>query len=80
MDCVQGCLYTGCPSWQNIDGYVCNGLMSKEPGKLIGTKLSFQMNHDSVCGTMDGRIRVRRYAGERCLPEGVIERHSGLIP
>ncbi|GFX84584.1 transposable element Tcb1 transposase [Trichonephila clavipes] len=25
-----------------------------------------------------GRIRVRRYAGERCLPECVIERHSGL--
>ncbi|GFT27951.1 hypothetical protein TNCV_643751 [Trichonephila clavipes] len=27
-----------------------------------------------------GRIRVRRYAGERCLPECAIERHSGLIP
>ncbi|GFT82472.1 transposable element Tcb2 transposase [Trichonephila clavipes] len=27
-----------------------------------------------------GRIRVRRCAGERCLPECVIERHSGLIP
>ncbi|GFT83288.1 transposable element Tcb1 transposase [Trichonephila clavipes] len=26
----------------------------------------------------DGRIRVRRYAGERCLPECVIEPHSGL--
>ncbi|GFW69389.1 transposable element Tc1 transposase [Trichonephila clavipes] len=26
----------------------------------------------------DGRIRVRRYAGERCLPGCVIERHSGL--
>ncbi|GFS63427.1 uncharacterized protein TNCV_2239701 [Trichonephila clavipes] len=31
-------------------------------------------------GVHDGRIRVRRYAGERCLPEGVIERHSGLTP
>ncbi|GFW43035.1 transposable element Tc1 transposase [Trichonephila clavipes] len=28
----------------------------------------------------DGRIRVRRYAGERCLPECVIERHRGLTP
>ncbi|GFT38220.1 transposable element Tcb1 transposase [Trichonephila clavipes] len=28
----------------------------------------------------DGRIRVRGYAGERCLPECVIERHSGLTP
>ncbi|GFW92484.1 transposable element Tcb2 transposase [Trichonephila clavipes] len=28
----------------------------------------------------DGRIRVRRYAGERCLPQCVFERHSGLTP
>ncbi|GFW00634.1 transposable element Tc1 transposase [Trichonephila clavipes] len=28
----------------------------------------------------DGRIRVRRYAGKRCLPECVIERHSSLTP
>ncbi|GFV34042.1 TBC1 domain family member 16 [Trichonephila clavipes] len=26
--------------------------MSTEPGKLIGTKLSFQMNHVSICGAM----------------------------
>ncbi|GFW94979.1 uncharacterized protein TNCV_1464771 [Trichonephila clavipes] len=28
----------------------------------------------------DGCICVRRYAGERCLPECVMERHSGLTP
>ncbi|GFW46647.1 transposable element Tcb1 transposase [Trichonephila clavipes] len=28
----------------------------------------------------DGRIRVRRSAGERCLPECVIEQHNGLTP
>ncbi|GFW78113.1 transposable element Tcb2 transposase [Trichonephila clavipes] len=28
----------------------------------------------------DGHIRVRRYAGERCLSECVIERNSGLTP
>ncbi|GFX73155.1 transposable element Tcb1 transposase [Trichonephila clavipes] len=28
----------------------------------------------------DSRIRVRRFAGERCFPECVIERHSGLTP
>ncbi|GFX00201.1 transposable element Tcb2 transposase [Trichonephila clavipes] len=27
-------------------------LMSTEPGKLTGTKLSFQMNHASICETM----------------------------
>ncbi|GFS95172.1 uncharacterized protein TNCV_2705181 [Trichonephila clavipes] len=26
--------------------------MGTEPGKLIGTKLSFHMNHASICGTM----------------------------
>ncbi|GFS95235.1 putative DD41D transposase [Trichonephila clavipes] len=35
-----------------INGCVCNELMSTEPGKVIGTKLSFQMNHTSICGTM----------------------------
>lgn len=28
----------------------------------------------------DGRIRVRRYAGERNIPECIIERHSGRTP
>ncbi|GFU40360.1 transposable element Tc1 transposase [Trichonephila clavipes] len=28
----------------------------------------------------DGRFRGRRYAGECCLPDCVIERHSGLAP
>ncbi|GFT56023.1 transposable element Tcb2 transposase [Trichonephila clavipes] len=76
MDCVQGCLYAGSPSRQTIKGCVCNGLKSTEPGKLIGTKFSFQKN----LWEHDGRIRVRHYAGDRCLPECVIERHSGLTP
>ncbi|GFV83969.1 uncharacterized protein TNCV_1479711 [Trichonephila clavipes] len=42
----------GSPSRQTIDGCVCNGLMSTEPGKLIDIKLSFQMNHASICGTI----------------------------
>lgn len=28
----------------------------------------------------DGRIRVRRYAGERSLPECIVERHKGRTP
>ncbi|GFY07207.1 HTH_Tnp_Tc3_2 domain-containing protein [Trichonephila clavipes] len=39
-------------SRRSIDGCVCNGLMSIGPGKLIGTKLSFQMIHASICGFM----------------------------
>ncbi|GFY19311.1 uncharacterized protein TNCV_4126981 [Trichonephila clavipes] len=40
------------PSRQTIDGCVCNGLMSTESGKLIGTKLSFQMNQALICEAM----------------------------
>ncbi|GFT00741.1 transposable element Tcb2 transposase [Trichonephila clavipes] len=36
------------------------------------------MNHASVLWDHDGRIRVRHYEDERCLPECVIERHSDL--
>ncbi|GFU42750.1 transposable element Tc1 transposase [Trichonephila clavipes] len=71
---------TGYPSRQTIDGCVCNRLMSTEPCKQIGTKLSFQMNPASVCGDHNGRIRVRRYAGKCCLSECIIERHSDLTP
>ncbi|GFV85547.1 uncharacterized protein TNCV_3773711 [Trichonephila clavipes] len=46
------CLYTESSSRQTIDGYVCNGLMSTEPGKQIGPKLSLHMKHASICETM----------------------------
>ena len=52
VDCVQGCFYTRFPSQQTLNGPVCNGLMSTELAKLIGTKLSSHMNHPSICGTM----------------------------
>ena len=32
VKCVQGCLNTGSPSLQTIHGWVCNWLMSTEPG------------------------------------------------
>ncbi|GFV14635.1 transposable element Tc1 transposase [Trichonephila clavipes] len=70
---------TGSPSRQSIDGCVCNGLMSTEPGKMIGTKLSSDESRFNLWDH-DDRICVRCYAGERCLPESVVERHSGLTP
>ncbi|GFU63137.1 transposable element Tcb1 transposase [Trichonephila clavipes] len=66
------CLYTGSNSPQTIEGCVCNGLMSTEPGKMIGVfsdELRFNLRDH------DGHIRVRRYASERYLPECVIERY-----
>ncbi|GFW76262.1 uncharacterized protein TNCV_3800971 [Trichonephila clavipes] len=75
VDWVQGCLYTGPPSRQTIKGCVCDVLMSIEPDKLIGTKLSFQMNRASLCGTMMASFMLERY-----FLECVIERYSGLTP
>ena len=45
-------LYTGSTSRQIIDDCICNGLMSKEPDKQIGIKLSLEMNHPSICRIM----------------------------
>ena len=53
--------------------------MRTEPGNLIGTKLSFQTKQAFNLQDHDGRVRVRRYHGQRCLPECVIE-HRGLTP
>ena len=54
MDSVQRWLYTGSSLPQTIDSCFCNRLMSAESDKLIGTKLSFFMNHASICRTMEG--------------------------
>ncbi|GFX48185.1 uncharacterized protein TNCV_4115201 [Trichonephila clavipes] len=43
---------TGSPSRQTIDDCVCKALMTTEPDKLFGGKLSFQMNHASICETI----------------------------
>ncbi|GFU84791.1 transposable element Tcb2 transposase [Trichonephila clavipes] len=43
---------TGSHSQQTIDGCVGNGLTSTELSKLIGARLSFQMNHASIWETM----------------------------
>ncbi|GFW95361.1 transposable element Tcb2 transposase [Trichonephila clavipes] len=60
--------------------FVCNGLMSAETGKLIDTKLSFSDESRFNFGDHNGCICIRRYAGERCLPECFIERYSDLTP
>ncbi|GFT32021.1 uncharacterized protein TNCV_3468631 [Trichonephila clavipes] len=71
---------TGSHSGQTIDGCVCNGLMSTELGKLIGIKFVFSGKSCFILWGHDVRIRFRRYAGECCLPECLIEQHSGLTP
>ncbi|GFV95958.1 uncharacterized protein TNCV_2096271 [Trichonephila clavipes] len=53
--------------------------MNTDPGKLIGTKLFLHKSRFSL-GGHDGRIHVRRYVGERCLPECVFEQHIDLTP
>ena len=55
---MQECFYAGFPSLHIIGGYVSIGLMITDPGKLIRTILSFQMNHDSICGTTKAAFMV----------------------
>ncbi|GFX86053.1 transposable element Tcb2 transposase [Trichonephila clavipes] len=51
------------------------------PQQLIDTLiLSMGRRCETCLADHDVRLRVRRYAGEHCLPECVIERHSDLTP
>ncbi|GFV98713.1 transposable element Tc1 transposase [Trichonephila clavipes] len=65
--------YTGSLSRQTIDGCVCNGLMSTESGKLIGTKLSFQgvisYHGRSYLLRIEGNLNSNRYIHEVLQPE-----------
>ncbi|GFU39210.1 uncharacterized protein TNCV_1902941 [Trichonephila clavipes] len=54
--------------------------MSTEPGKLIGTKLSFQRNHASICGTIMAAFALVAMPVDPAFPEYITERHSGLTP
>ncbi|GFS88489.1 transposable element Tc1 transposase [Trichonephila clavipes] len=58
------------------------GLRAKTPLYRIPLTANHRRLHVSRFNLWDndGRIRVRCYAGERCLPGCVIERHSGLTP
>ena len=77
VDCMQRCLYTGSPSWQIIDGCMCNGLMSTELSKLIGT---FSNEWCFSLWDHDDRIHVWCYSNQCCFPECIIEWHSGWTP
>ncbi|GFT03912.1 transposable element Tcb1 transposase [Trichonephila clavipes] len=55
--------------------------MCTEPDKLIDWhQVVFSDESRFNLWNHDDHIHVRRYAGERCLPECVIERHSGPTP
>ena len=59
-----------------------NALMSTEPGKLIGTKLPFQMNHASVCGTMMAAFvldtMLVNAASQSALSNDIVAEHQEL--
>ncbi|GFV03519.1 hypothetical protein TNCV_5060601 [Trichonephila clavipes] len=61
VDCVQGCLYTGSPSGQSIDGAVCNWLMCTWQSDWC--KVVFSGESRFNLWDHDGRSRVRHYAG-----------------
>ena len=57
--------------------------MSAEPGKLISIKLSFQMNHASVCGIMMGTFEQDdmpvNAAFQRALSNDIVAEHLELL-
>ena len=65
---------------KSIYGSVCDGLMSTEPRRLIGREISFLDKSHFNLRYHDGCVYLTHYAGQRCLPECVIERHRGRIP
>ncbi|GFS85594.1 transposable element Tcb2 transposase [Trichonephila clavipes] len=69
---------TGFPSRQTTDGCVCNGLMSTEPDKLIGTKLFFQMNHASIYGTIMAAFVLDAMSVNAAFQSAFFERHTCL--
>ncbi|GFX43953.1 transposable element Tcb2 transposase [Trichonephila clavipes] len=58
------------------------GLRARVPLYRIPLTANYRRLHESRFNLWDhdGRIRVRLYGGERCIPECVIERHSGITP
>ncbi|GFV33993.1 transposable element Tcb1 transposase [Trichonephila clavipes] len=65
------------PSRQTIDGSVCN---EHRAWQADWHQVVFSDESRFNLWDYDGHVRVRRSACERCLPECVIERHSGFTP
>ncbi|GFT37325.1 HTH_Tnp_Tc3_2 domain-containing protein [Trichonephila clavipes] len=75
---------TGSPSRQTFDGCVCSWLMSTVSKKLIGTKLSFQMNYTSICGIMMAAFVLDdmsvNAAFQSALSNDIVAYHAHTIP
>ena len=69
-------------SRQTIHRSVCNGLISTESNKLIGTKLSFQVNHSAICGIMMAEfvldVMPVNAAFQRALSKDIVVEHLDL--
>ncbi|GFW42786.1 transposable element Tcb2 transposase [Trichonephila clavipes] len=83
VDCVHVCIYAGSPAQPTC---VCNELMSTELGTLNDTKLSFQMNHASICGIMmaafmlDAMPDKARSHVEKTVRDFCSAQHMQLLP
>ncbi|GFW34411.1 uncharacterized protein TNCV_221371 [Trichonephila clavipes] len=80
VGCAQGFLYTGFLLRKTIATCGYNGPMCIGAGVLIGSRSFFSVESHFNLWHHNGRIRVMRYAGERHIPECIIERHSRRTP
>ncbi|GFY04168.1 transposable element Tcb1 transposase [Trichonephila clavipes] len=80
VDCVQGCLYTVSPIASNHRRLRLQWAHKHKAWQSDWHQVVFSDESRFNSWDHDGRIPVRRYASERCLPGYVIERYNGLTP
>ncbi|GFU65100.1 transposable element Tcb1 transposase [Trichonephila clavipes] len=69
--------------WNSIPQSLIDNLIASMANRAWQADWQQIILSDEPCFNLwdhDGHIRVRLYAGERCLPEYVIERYSGVKP
>ncbi|GFX89265.1 transposable element Tcb1 transposase [Trichonephila clavipes] len=74
---LQGCLYTGSPLTANHRRLRLQWAHQHRAWQAFWHQVAFSDESRFNLWDHDGRIRVRRHSGERCLLECDIERHSG---
>ena len=77
--CVQGCLYTGSPSRQIIEDCVFATTQEHRAWQADSDYVAFSGALGFDLWNHDGCIRVKRFAGQRCVLECIIERKPGVM-
>ncbi|GFU85934.1 transposable element Tcb1 transposase [Trichonephila clavipes] len=83
VDCVQGCSLYGIPLTANHRRLRLQLTHEHRAWQANWQQVFFHVNHASICGNHDSRIRVRRHASEHCplqsaLSNDIVTKHQEL--